>query len=369
MPDQTVYTLAASKISISGGGELSGYTQGNGSHLSGLTITLNTNSWTAVDIVDSNSSFQDSDSNQTLKDTTQYDGVTYASGSRVESEYSLTLQDPDGNTYKVLAFNINEPGVTSFATVEGLAFVGGPGGFPPIGVPLTVIATNEGPSDPYSSLATPVCFTRGTVIETANGPRLIEDLSCGDLVRTMSDGFQPIRWVGSMSFSAAALRHNPALLPIRITAGALGQGLPLRDLIVSRQHRFLAASRVVQRLFDTNAVLVPVHKLTALDGIYVDESRQHVEYFHILFDCHQVIFAEGAPTESLFTGPEALKAVSNAARAEILAIFPELMDMSYTLAPALPVTKGKKQNRLVDRHIRNDKPILETYYDAHSEAR
>ena len=130
MPVYTIYTLESSNITVSGGEQLSGITQGDGSHLMGETITLNSNDWIAVDIDDSNdSNFDDSDTSQSLENAISYDGTAYASGLRVESEYEMILQDPDGNTYTVLAFNINEPGVTSYATVEGLAFVGGVGGF------------------------------------------------------------------------------------------------------------------------------------------------------------------------------------------------------------------------------------------------
>lgn len=361
MPVETIYTLAASDISISGGGQLSGINQGNGSHLVGSTITLNNNNWDAVDIFDTDSNFQDNGGTQTLEGPRVYDGVTYADGLRVESEYSLTLEDAEGNTYVVLGFNINEPGVDTFATIEGLAFVGGVGGFPPTGVPLTVVSSGESPTTPYADLATPPCFTRGTKIETSRGLRSIETLSVGDLVETLSNGFQPIRWIGSAKLPQAALQTNPKLMPVRVVAGALGQGLPTRDLLVSRQHRLMVSSRVAERMFDTTDVLVPAHKMTALPGIYVDEGVTELEYFHLLFDDHQVILAEGAPTESLYTGPEAMKSVPTEARDEIFTLFPMLKTMDYVTEPALPIVAGKKVSAMVARHLKNGKPLLETY--------
>ncbi|WP_296425573.1 Hint domain-containing protein [Yoonia sp.] len=364
MPVETIYTLAESNISISGGGQLSGITQGDGSHLDGLTITLNNNDWTAVNVFDSDANFQDSDNSQTLEGAQVYDGVSYAAGLRVEAEYSLTLEDPDGNTYTVLAFNINEPGVTSYATVEGLAFIGGVGGFPPIGVPLTVVASSEGPSNPFVDLASPPCFTRGTKIETSCGLRPVEELSLGDLVKTRSNGYQTVRWIGSQKYSQIAFRANPKLMPVRIVAGALGHGLPKRDLLVSRQHRLMASSRIVERMFKVRDVLIPAHKMTALPGIYLDDSMAEVEFFHFLFDDHQIVYAEGAPTESLYTGPEAMKAISTEARDEIFTLFPQLKNMTYAHAPALPIAAGKKLTLLVARHLKHDKPVLETYKTA-----
>ena len=355
----SVFTLEESNITISGGGQLSGITQGNGSHLVGETITLNNNNWVKVDVDDSNdSNFNDSDNSQTLDAAITYNGTAYAAGLRVETEFGLTVQDPDGNTYTILAFNINEPGVLSFSTVEGLAFVGGVGDFPPIGVPLTVISNQEGLSRPFSSLASPQCFTRGCRIDTPHGPRLIEELCLGDVVTTVDNGPQKILWVNRRMFTESALGNNPKLRPVRIMAGALGNNLPKRDLLVSRQHRMLIRSKLSQRMFGENEVLVPAIKLTKLSGIYVDEHIEEIEYFHLLFEQHEVIYAEGAPTESLFTGPESLKAVSPEAREEILTIFPELRDLDYQPKPARFIPSGKLQKHLIQRHLKNNKPLL-----------
>ncbi|MBY8974333.1 Hint domain-containing protein [Rhodobacteraceae bacterium NNCM2] len=47
-------------------------------------------------------------------------------------------------------------------------------------------------------------------------------------------------------------------------------------------------------------------------------------YIHLLFDRHEIIWAEGLPCESLHPGEEALSGMDRAARDEVLAIFPEL---------------------------------------------
>jgi len=49
-----------------------------------------------------------------------------------------------------------------------------------------------------------------------------------------------------------------------------------------------------------------------------------VTYIHIMFDRHEVIYAEGFATESFFAGDAALMAVDAPAREELFAIFPEL---------------------------------------------
>ncbi|WP_120633385.1 Hint domain-containing protein [Ruegeria sp. EL01] len=204
------------------------------------------------------------------------------------------------------------------------------------------------------------CFSRDTLINGPHGKTRIQDLKIGDAIPTAGNGRCPIRWIGHRRFDAKSLRDNPKLLPVRIVAGALGHGLPQRDLLVSRQHRMLVQSQIAQRMFGAAEVLVPAIKLTSLPGIFVDETVQSVEYFHLLFDQHQVIWAENAPTESLFTGPEALKSLSDAARQEIFCIFPELSGMAHSVDPARMIPCGKQQKQLVARHLKNNKPLLQT---------
>lgn len=304
MATQTVYTLGASQISVSGGESLSGMTQGDGHHLLGQTITLNSNNWETVSIEDPDANFQDSSSSQTLSNTMDYDGVTYASGIRVEAEYSLVVQDPDGNSYTLVGFNLNEPGITSYATVEGLAFVGGVAGFPPVGVPLTVVSNQEGPSVPYANLASPPCFVAGSWVETPTGCVRIEDLAVGDLVVTQDRGAQPVRWIGRSRFPKAALLANPKLRPIGIKAGAFGPLCPVRDTMVSPQHRILISGWQAALLFGQDSVLVPAKKLCNDLTITTAYPVQDVEYFHLLFDQHEVISVDGMLSESFLPGPE-----------------------------------------------------------------
>ena len=202
------------------------------------------------------------------------------------------------------------------------------------------------------------CFTRGARILTPHGPVPIQNLRPGQLVRTDSGGDQPIRWLGCRAFGAAEIRENPKLAPVRIVAGALGAGLPARDLLVSRQHRMLVQSPIARRMFGQDQVLIPAIKLTVLPGIFVDDAVPGVEYFHLLFDQHRIVFAEGAPTESLFTGPEALRSLGAEAREEIVAIFPQLASGVQVSNPARTIPRGRQQVRLIARHLRNAKPLL-----------
>jgi len=204
-----------------------------------------------------------------------------------------------------------------------------------------------------------VCFARGTMIETRSGQVAIEDLQSGDLVKTMDRGFQELRWIGSRKLDAIDLQHHPRLLPIRIKAGALGEGLPVKDLIVSPQHRMLVRSTIAERMFGAHEVLIPANKLLILDGIDIDKAATSVEYFHMLFDQHEIVFADGSASESLFTGPEALLSLTEEAKREIFTLFPELDEPDFLSQKArYSPEKGKLMKKLAMRHQKNGMPLF-----------
>jgi len=205
-----------------------------------------------------------------------------------------------------------------------------------------------------------VCFARGTGIMTEHGECLVEDLSVGDMVLTADDWLCPIRWIGSRKLDAATLQQNPRLLPIRIAAGALGNGRPERDLLVSPQHRILARSRIAQRMFSATEVLVAAKHLLGMEGVSVDDTATEVEYFHFLFDKHQVVFANGTESESLHTGPQALLSMDEAARDEILGLFPELATPGIRESARKIPESGRRARQLVSRHTQQQQPLLAT---------
>ncbi|GGD41129.1 Hint domain-containing protein [Sinisalibacter lacisalsi] len=160
-----------------------------------------------------------------------------------------------------------------------------------------------------------ICFTRGTLIETPFGPRPIEDLRPGDFVLTRDHGPQPLRWVG-----ASEVAGEDSLAPIRFARGAFGNDRPL---LVSPQHRMLYAGSDAVLYFDTSEVMVPAKHLVNGTSITVVEMAR-VRYYHMLFDRHEVVWANGAPCESFHPGMEGLAAIDGPAREELFRLFPEL---------------------------------------------
>lgn len=192
-------------------------------------------------------------------------------------------------------------------------------------VSFTVTGTSGGNSDTDTvSVNLLICVVRGTRIETRKGQVKVEDLAVGDMVRTLDGAYQPIRWVGSRKVTRAELKADKSLRPVRIKAGTMGDGMPRRDLRVSPQHRLLLNDWRAQLLFGEEQVLVAAKSLTNDSSIRVDTQDQPVEYFHVLFDDHQIMFTEGLATESFHPGRYVMDALSRAVREELLALFPNL---------------------------------------------
>ena len=204
-----------------------------------------------------------------------------------------------------------------------------------------------------------VCFAGGTLIQTDRGDVAIEDLEVEDIVLTVDSGYQQIRWIGKKHVESKVLTDQPKLKPIRIKAGSLGDGLPKQDLMVSPQHRILISSRIAARMFGSEEVLVAAKHLVALPGIDIAEDIDSVDYYHMLFDDHQIVWSNGARSESLYTGPEALKALSQAARDEVMALFPELADVNYKAMACRPMTTGRMGRQLAIRHEKNGKELVQ----------
>lgn len=163
-----------------------------------------------------------------------------------------------------------------------------------------------------------ICFAAGTLIDTPEGRRRVEDLREGDKLHTKDDGVQEVLWAGSRRMSGARLYAMPHMRPIRIRAGALGQDRPEPDLIVSPQHRMLIKGRAAEMLFQTPEVLVAAQDLLNDRSILVDHTLREVSYVHIMLERHQVVWANGIETESFHPGNTSLDTVLPDQRSRLL---------------------------------------------------
>lgn len=180
----------------------------------------------------------------------------------------------------------------------------------------------------FESFEEIICFTPGTLIDTARGRVAVEDLAPGDRVLTRDHGYQELVWTGRKDLDAALVAAHPGLAPVRIAAGALGMGLPERDLMVSPRHRMLISGPRAELMFGAREVLVAAVDLLGLPGISraTPETLPEtgVSYVHVMCASHEILRAEGAWSESFQPAAGVLRGLDAAAREELLALFPEL---------------------------------------------
>ena len=288
----------------------------------------------------------------TYNDGTSTVTNVFPAGTQVQAEFTVTFS----SGYSIIGIRLENP-VGSGLVTAGYTIVDSAGNpaVPPPGTNLgTVVATGN---DGTSSYANVVCFTQGCMIQTPTGPRRVEDLLPGDVVMTADNGPQPLIWTGRRHLDATTLALLSRLRPIRIKAGALAPSIPAHDLVVSPQHRILVRSKIAIRMFDTTEVFVAAKHLLALDGVSIARDMTSVTYIHIMCRNHEIIDAEGALAETLYTGTQAIQTMTDDARAEIDTLFGGSAYLDRPLAR--PTPRGRQARHLVQRHAKNRKSLYQ----------
>jgi hypothetical protein len=131
------------------------------------------------------------------------------------------------------------------------------------------------------------CYLAGTRLRTPRGDVAVEALREGDLVLTASGRAAPILWIGRRRYDAVLAAMAPTVHPILFRAGALGPGVPARDLRVSPLHAMVLDGTLVPAMLLVNGVSVVQERPTS-----------EILYFHIELDRHDVLLAEGTAAES-----------------------------------------------------------------------
>jgi Hint domain len=135
------------------------------------------------------------------------------------------------------------------------------------------------------------CFLKGTNIQTAHGNRKVEDLAIGDTLPTMFGGMARIQWIARYSLKKSD-PSKPWLkdaMPVRIARSAVAPGVPQADLYVTGDHALFV-----------DGLLISIGNLINDTTITRHEARNHeLEFFNIKLERQDVIYAEGAPVETL----------------------------------------------------------------------
>jgi microcystin-dependent protein len=203
-------------------------------------------------------------------------GWAFAAGQLLPINQNQALFSLLGTTY-------GGDGITTFALpdLRDRTIIGTGNGF--------IIGQLVGADSPTVTVAQlpPPCFCRGTLILTDRGEVPVEDLAIGDEVITVSGMKRPVKGIGRRAYDRRFVAGNRAVLPIRLEAGALADGVPARDLWLSPEHALYI-----------DGVLVPAQRLGNGITIRQVESVDRIEYFHIELAMHDVILADGAPAET-----------------------------------------------------------------------
>ena len=234
-----------------------------------------------------------------------------------------TILDDDGSS--VIGVG-NATGVT--ATIADNSIYGLGAGNVAFG-PADISGTTMLASEPALDTAPPpiLCFCRGTLIRVPSGEVAVERLAVGDAVVTLSEDAKPIRWIGRARIPVPANGTGEAA--VIIAAGALAEGVPHRDLHLTRGHALYL-----------DGVLIPAENLVNHRSIAWDRRSQQLEVVHIEFDSHEVLLANGAPAESY--------------RDDGNGVWFEAPHPGATLPPFAPIVTGGKRleqiwRRLLDR--------------------
>lgn len=238
-------------------------------------------------------------------DTGQYANITitYRDGTTTTQSVGI-IQDQLGNTF-LLAFDGQS--VLGAKAIESLTVNS---------IPSSGSSYSQAGFDSVEF----VCFAGGTLIDCPGGARPVETIRPGDLVDTLDNGPRRVRWAGArrLVFPGSPDSQRPVL----IRAGALGEGLPNRDLVVSPQHRILLRDPAAR---DARGVFAIARALTGLSGVRVMTEARSVTYHSLLLDRHEVLTAEGAPAESFYPGPVAMGLLAPRDRSRIRAMFLSLL--------------------------------------------
>lgn len=298
--------------------------------------------------LDDDPTFDDSSSEQYLTNPTTINGTNYAAGQTIENEYAYIIR-PIGSTDpadNITIYVLDEGGATpSIGFVSSQELVAGQS------YQIVGTSTDE-PSTPYTEIF--ACFGPDALIETPSGARRVCDLRAGDKVLTLDNGAQEVLWIGAREVQLTGARkpQTPLLFP----KGSLAPGMPHSDLILSPFHRVMVSSHKNDRVTGGEEVFAQARSLAKRGGVRKMLGRKSITYYSVLLPQHEVIFANGVPSESFYPSPYSMSLLTPAERLAVLARLPGLSD---DVAGSYGPLARRDLTALEGRKLKRKRPIFE----------
>jgi hypothetical protein len=216
-----------------------------------------------------------------------YDSDTEFVGSLSDGEPDTTFETPDPVTDGTNSFTYAGTTVVDGQTWPVLNFVGPPAGY-------SVVAMTQAPSVIPPTLSVTdeifdtVCFAEGTLIAGPDGETEVEALRTGDLILAENGTPVPVKWIARQTVHK--LFSGPRVQLVRIQAGALGANMPHSPLTVTADHGMIIDGHVVNASALVNG--------TTIDWVPMAELPDRFTIYHVETEGHDVILANGAPSET-----------------------------------------------------------------------
>ncbi|KHQ52305.1 Hint domain-containing protein [Mameliella alba] len=218
--------------------------------------------------------------NRYVTDTTMTDGADGASNDTTTVGDPLTWTGTAQNPVTLYGFNADgDPIIAITGTLSTSYWVASNRFYDADGSVLV---------GPVTSGDYTYCFAAGTEIATPSGSRPVESLTIGDLVLTADGRIVPVKWLGRQALRTGIAARRAQM--VRIRAGALGDGIPHRDLTVTADHGMILDGLVVNASAMVNG--------DSIDFVPLSDLPQRFTVYHVETKAHDVILANGAPAET-----------------------------------------------------------------------
>jgi hypothetical protein len=169
-------------------------------------------------------------------------------------------------------------------------------------VPLLALARESASAKPCATAVGCSCLLKGTKISTPSGDRVVQELQIGDEVHTLA-GRKAIKWIGYNRFTKEeGSAWLDSVMPIRVARFAIDDHTPHRDLYLSPRHCIFFNEALIPAMYLINETSI---------AQVMPSDMSTIEYYHIEFDTHEVIYAEGASVESFLEDGSSRENFSN----------------------------------------------------------